>query len=224
MVGKSCARAGKVGLVVLTAILVLSLSSPATAGMRFRLGISYINGLSDLADQYEDNLETIVEEEVGVDLDLDADTIVIPIGLTLFPYYQWDFGLMLGPSIGPFMFIWEQVSYDDYRTGDSWDESYTHWQLPVSMNVGFVLGPEYPVSFYVRGGPSYHFAGGDFYEGSNLGVVGAIGLEIFNSRHFRLGLEAAYDSAEVEIENLRTHRNENIQASEFSFSLFFLFK
>jgi len=222
MVRRSCGWAGKVGFVALMAILVLSLSSPATAGMRFRLGISYISGLDDLVDQYEDNIKVKVDEGLPpwVDMDLDLDTTVIPVGLTLFPYYQWDFGLMVGPSIGPFMFMYAFYSVEPY--GD--EDTFYHWQLPVSANVGFVLGPDNPVSFYVRGGPSYHFGGGDFYEGSNLGVVGAIGLEIFNTRHFRLGLEAAYDSAEVDIEDSRTHRTEGIKAAEFSFSLFFLFK
>jgi len=76
----------------------------------------------------------------------------------------------------------------------------------------------------VRGGLSYHFAGGDYYDGSNLRFVGAVGLEFLDSSHFRMGLEAAYDSAEVDIDNLKTGGTEGIKAAEFSVGLFLLFK
>jgi len=75
--------------------------------MRFRLGISYVTGLNDLADLYEEGCEATVASKLplaSMDLDLDDDRH--PGWPTLFPYYQWDFGLLVGPSIGPFMFMY----------------------------------------------------------------------------------------------------------------------
>lgn len=191
------------GLVFLMfAVLAVLPANSAMANFRFRLAFTYVDGLSDLVDLYEDNLE----QEYGVTVD---DASIWPVGISLFPYYQWDNGLMAGAGIGPFILIY----------GDA-----DHWQLPVSANIGYVVGPDNPVSFYVRGGLSYHFADGDYYDDSNLGFVGAVGLEFLESSHFRMGLEAAYDSAEVDIENWRTGGTEGIKAAEFSVGLFLLFK
>ncbi|MBN1506052.1 MAG: hypothetical protein JW955_04355 [Sedimentisphaerales bacterium] len=204
--------AGKAVFVSFTAVLALSLGCPATAGVRYRVGLSYVDGLADLADQFEDNF--VVDEG---DPTVDLDTYVPPIGLTLFGYYQWDNGLIIGPAFGPFTFVLVEGLEDDHY----------YWQLPLSMNFGYVLAPDDPVSFYFRVGPSYHLANGSFVEEgnvSNLGVVAAIGLEFFQSEHFRMGVEAAYDSATVELTNERRGGTEEFRSSEFSFGLFFLFK
>ncbi len=203
----------KVSLAVLLLVVLATFSArPAQAdGMRFRLLFSYVSGLQDLADAYEEDIEIA---EAGPFTEVDVDTFVWPVGISLFPYYQWDSGLFLGAGIGPFIFFF----------GEGFEDDYFHWQVPVSFNVGYVFGPDEPVSFYVRGGPSYHFADGDFYEGSNVGVTGAVGLEFFKSSHAAMGVEAAYDSAEVDIENLRTGEDDGIKVNEFSASLFVMFK
>jgi hypothetical protein len=214
MGGEFCGWAGKAAFVSFAAVFVLSLSHPATADMRYRVAISYVDGLNDLADRFEDNL---VVEEVGASGTADVDTFIMPVGITLFPYYQWNNGFLVGPAIGPFTLVLvEGLEEDRY-----------YWQLPLSVNFGYVFAPDDPVSFYFRVGPSYHLANGRFVERSNvsnLGVVAAIGLEFFQSPHFRMGLEAAYDSATVEMTNERRGGTEEFKSSEFSFGLFFLFK
>lgn len=202
----------KPGLVFLMFVVLAALpANSAMAGFRFRLAFTYVDGLQDLADAYENNIEI---EESGAFTYVDVDTMVWPVGISLLPYYQWDNGMLLGVGVGPFI----------YGQFEGWDDDYTHWQVPVNLNIGYVVGPDNPVSFYVRGGPSYHFAGGDYYDGSSLGFVGAIGLELFDSSHFRMGLEAAYDTAEVDIDNLRTNGTDGIRVAEFSAGVFLLFK
>ena len=202
MAQRQCRWMSRAGFLLFTFVLLAGLcTSPAIAGFRFRLAFTYVDGFQDLVDQYEDNLE----REFGVNVD---DASIWPVGISLFPYYQWDNGIMAGAGIGPFIYIY----------GDA-----DHWQLPVSFNIGYVVGPDNPVSFYVRGGPSYHFADGDYHDGSNLGLVGAIGLEFLESSHFRMGVEAAYDSAEVDIDTWPSG-TKGIKAAEFSVGLFLLFK
>jgi hypothetical protein len=206
---------GKVSLMVgVAALLGVVPVQTADAGMRFRANVSYVSGMQDLLDQYEDNIEA----EYGLDFD---SSFLWPVGISIFPYYQWDNGLMLGGTVGPFMYIYGEVS--GYGGFEDIDETYTHWQIPLSATIGYVFNPEGAVSPYVRGGLSYHVAGGDFYEGSSIGPLGAVGVEFLKSDHFRIGIEAAYDGAEVDIEDYRTGHDKSIKAAEFSLGVFFQF-
>lgn len=194
-------------------VIVACLVDRAVAGdFRVRLQLSYVSGLEDLADQYEDNIEVAESEVFDI---VDVDTFVWPVGISLFPYYQWDNGLMVGAGIGPFMYLIAEGYVED---------DYDHWQVPLSACVGYVFGPDNPVSFYVRAGLSYHLADGDFYDGSNLGFIGAAGLEFLRRDNIILGVEAAYDSAEVDIDDLRNGGTEGIKAAEFSVGMFVTFK
>ena len=178
------------------------------AGMNYQLSLSYVDGFDDLADAYECSWEAERLDE-GYTY-ADADITVWPVGISFQPYYQWDSGLQVGAGVGPIMYFW----------GDDLD----HFQLPIRGLVGYVFNPSDPVSFYVRGGLSYHIASGDYVEGSNIGFVGGAGVELFKSDHAAIGIEAMYDSAEVDIEDYETGRDEGIKAAEFSLSLFFVFR
>jgi len=168
--------------------------------------------MDDIADLYEDNIE--VEEGRYFDY-VDVDTFVWPIGISGSGYYQWDNGLTLGAGIGPFM----------YLIAEGWaDDDYIHWQVPVNATVGYVLGPDEPVSLYVRAGPSYHVADGDYYDGSNVGVFGAVGIEFLKRDNVAFGVEAAYDSAEVDFDDLKRGGTKGIKAAEFSLGVFIMFK
>jgi hypothetical protein len=201
-------------LMLCGALCVVCLPAGTARGgdLRFRLQLSYVSGMQDLADQYEDNIE--IEEGEYFDY-VDVDTFVWPVGISASGYYQWDNGLMLGGGLGPFM----------YLIAEGWaEDDYVHWQLPVNATVGYVLGPNEPVSFYVRAGPSYHIASGDYYDGSNVGVFGAAGVEFLKRDNLAFGVEAAYDSAEVDIDDLETGGTKGIKAAEFSVGVFILFK
>jgi hypothetical protein len=205
-------RMAVLGLLFLVVGAIVAFPAGAARADEFwwRLQVNYINGVQDLADQYAANIEA-VEGGYGYDY-VEVDTLVIPVGISLFPYYQWDFGLMLGAGVGPFMYLWAEGS-----------ETYTHWQLPLSVSVGYVLFPKGPVSPYVRGGPSYHLAGGDFYDSSDIGFVAAVGVEFLKGDHFRFGVEAAYDSATVNIEQPEGG-TKGIKAAEFSAGAFIQFR
>jgi len=66
--------------------------------------------------------------------------------------------------------------------------------------------------------------GGDSYDSSDIGVMGAVGVEFLKGDHVRFGVEAAYDSAEVKNDNLRSGGTKGIKAAEFSVGLFVQFK
>jgi len=168
--------------------------------------------MDDLADQYEDNIE--VQESVFFDY-VEVDTYVWPVGLSASGYYQWDNGLMLGAGAGPFM----------YLLAEGWvQDDYVHWQVPVNATIGYVLWPDEPISLYVRGGPSCHLADGDYCDGSNVGFLGAVGAEFLKRDNLSFGVEAAYDGAEVDGDDLRTGGTKGIKAAEFSVGLFVVFK
>ncbi len=199
-------------LACLVCVLCLSVDAARAGDLRFRIHLSYVNGIYDLVDQYEDNIEA--EEGEYFDY-VDVDTFVWPVGISGSGYYQWDNGLTLGAGLGPFMYI----------IAESWaDDDYVHWQLPVNATVGYVLAPNEPVSVYVRAGPSYHIADGDYCDGSNVGIFGAVGVEFLKRDRIMFGVEAAYDTAEVDIENVRTGGTEGIKAGEFSLGVFIAFK
>ena len=192
-------------LCVLAVPAVLLTGSAIAGGMRWPIGISYVSGFEDVADQYEDNLQA---EGYWT-----SDTEILPVGISFQPYYQWDEGLRVGGGVGPIMMIY----------GDR-----DHFQLPLSVTAGYTFMPDGLVSPYVRGGLSYHVASGDYVEGSNLGFIGGVGIELLKSKNFALGLEATYDSAELDIET-RTPGggvgpNKGIKAAEFVVSLLLMFK
>jgi len=188
-------------------------SATAEGGLRFRLALSYVNGVYDLVDQYEDNIEY---EESDDWTETEVDSFVWPVGMSAGAYYQWENGLTVGAGIGPLMYI----------VAEGWGtvDDYYHWQIPLNATVGYVLGPNEPVSVYVRGGPSYHIAGGEYCDGSNIGLFGAVGIEFLKRKNVLLGVEAAYDTAEVDIDDLRKHDTKGIKAGEFSLGVFIVFK
>ncbi|MFC1603618.1 outer membrane beta-barrel protein [Planctomycetota bacterium] len=206
MVKEYCVKMKKTCfLLCMLAVLTMFMTGSAMAGgMRWPIGISYVNGFTDLADQYEDNLQADGYSTLSAD--------PFPVGISFQPYYQWDDGLRIGVGVGPIMII----------TGDV-----DHFQLPFSVTAGYTFMPDGPVSPYVKAGPSYHFASGDDYEGSNLGFVAGVGIEFLKSKKFAMGLEAVYDSAEVDIDDRTTRRDTTdtvgIKAAEFVVSLLFRF-
>jgi hypothetical protein len=103
-------------------------------------------------------------------------------------------------------------------TGDA-----TYWEVPLSITVGYTLFPDKAISPYVRVGPSYHVAGGDFYDSSDVGVLAAVGVEFLQNGHFRFGVEDAYDGATTNIEK-RTGGTRAFKTAEFSIGLFFQFR
>ena len=192
-------KTGLLGIMI-GAIVVGATGKASADEFWFRVQVSYLSGFSDLVDQYKDNIDADVSWSV-------------PVGISLFPHYQWDNGLQLGVGIGPAMII----------MGDA-----THWEVPLSLTLGYTLFPDKAISPYIRVGPSYHVAGGDFYDSSDLGVVAAVGVEFLQNEHFRFGVEGAYDSATTNIKTRNgpfggVEGTRGIKTAEFSIGLFFQF-
>ncbi|MCD6326826.1 hypothetical protein J7M28_04655, partial [bacterium] len=112
----------------------------------------------------------------------------IPCGLLLQPYVEFDYGIGIGASVGPAMFIWGVTEFSD---------------IPVGLDVRYT--PFYDASFtpYIRAGGRYHIAWGEFVENSRPGISGGLGLEIGRGETVGMALELSYDNAWVEIEKYR---------------------
>jgi len=194
-------------LCVLSLALAL-LSAPARADeWRVQIGLSYLNNFDDLVDRYEDNLDAELRA-AGFWVIRDDDTEGLPIGLSIHPYYQYDNGLRLGGGVGPAAIIYGDVD---------------HFQLPLCLDVGYTLAPSAPTTPYVRTGLSYHVADGDYVEDSKLGFIAGVGIELFRNKDLAFGVEAAYDSAETEIEIWGTRQTDDIKVAEFSIRGFIVF-
>ncbi len=192
----------------LCVLVVGCLGSTLDAGeMRYQINLSYVDGLNELGDVIEDSWE---QEQLDDGFAFaDADIEVWPVGVSLNPYYQWDSGFRVGPGIGPIVLVYGDVD---------------HFELPISLRVGYTLNPSASISPYVFAGPSYHIASGDYVDTSNLGIVVGGGVELIKRDHFVMGIEAAYDTAEVDMEDWSRREIRGIRTTEFSVGMFFLFK
>lgn len=161
-------------------VMGLFLIQPAAAGeWRIPFGLSYMGGASKFLDQVEDNLQYE---------GYTTDTFIWPVGLTVQPYYEYDFGLGVGFGVGPLVML----------AGDA-DATL----LPVNASIRFAFMPRAKLTPYVRTGLSYIVASGDYIEGSSPGFVGAVGMEFLRHKRVGVGVEIGYDSSVVEMEDPR---------------------
>jgi hypothetical protein len=153
--------------------LLLTRVAGASDNWRFPVGLSYVDGFSEVVSYYEDNH------------DVDAGGFV-PIGLSFTPYYQFDHGSRIGFDLGPAGLILGDVTY---------------WDVPIALTYGLTILPDASWSPYVRGGFKYHFVGGDDVQDSTPGLFGAVGVEFFRQKAVGLQFEVGYDSSEVTMED-----------------------
>jgi hypothetical protein len=170
---------------------------------RFPFGVSYINGVHDVEDQLEDNLRVS---------NYDVNTFEsLPVGLSFQPYYEFDSGLGLGLGFGPFIYVFGDADY---------------WDVPVNVCLRYAVLPKASITPYIRVGASDHIAGGDYYNRSNIGFIGAVGLEFMRNRAVNAGIEVGYDSSSVELEDLTTidpNDSVDIKPVGFTISVFAVF-
>ena len=93
----------------------------------FGVGVSYVTGISDVVDLYEDNYEA---ENPG-----DVDVVTIPIGVSFVGRYQADSGMMFHVGVGPAFII----------VGDA-----DHTEIPFSATIGYAFSPKGDSSAYAR--------------------------------------------------------------------------
>lgn len=159
----------------------------ARAGeFRFPVGLAYVHGISEAADELED-LYTSAGFTISDDFD-------VPISLVFSPYYEFDNGFGVGVDVGPFaVFLIET----DTATGTDDDISYV---VPIGAHVRYTFMRGEDFSPYLRAGVRYPIAGGDNIDSSTLGVFGSIGMELWQWRRVGMAFEAGIDTSKIELE------------------------
>jgi hypothetical protein len=167
-----------------------------TAGFHFPVGLTYSSGAYDVADKLLDAYEADWEAEYGVGID--TDRIIIPVGLTFNPYYEWKSGFGIGLDVGPTIFVAGSLEV----SGGGYDDEDTKFSyvIPVGASVRYTFLRDRNVSPYVRAGVRYPIAGGDNIDSSQVGPFGAIGVEFWRNRAIGMALEVGYDGSEVTVE------------------------
>ena len=153
-------------LSAITAIgMLLLFVLPLYAGeFRFPLGFTYLSGSGEISSQMEDNLRA---------KGYYVDTIEgLPIGISFQPYYEFDFGLGIGVGLGPIIATIGDASLLD---------------IPVNLSLRYAILPHLAITPYIRTGISSHIASGDYLESTNMGFVGAIGVEFMRNRAVSVG-------------------------------------
>lgn len=176
--------------------------TPATAGeWNFPLGFTFISGFNDITDLHEDNLNSSGYTTDSVD--------GLPIGLAFRPYYLTDFGLGFGVDIGPAMMIFGDVDF---------------FNLPVNVNMRYAFASTTAFSPYIRAGLSYNLASGDYVEDKSAGLIGAVGIEFLRNKRVHFGFEFAYDTSEIEFEDLSSaDGTDELRPCGFTASIFAVF-
>ncbi|MFQ5901459.1 MAG: hypothetical protein ACE5IH_07885 [Thermodesulfobacteriota bacterium] len=186
--------------IVLPIVGLFFSGSAKAADWRFPVGFTYISGIGDIADNYEDNLEAEGYWVISVD--------AIPIGISFHPYVQFDNGFRVGTGIGPAMLIYGDADF---------------FNIPINLNGGYTFFPSANTSPYVRGGIMYHIASGDYVEGTTPGFFGGIGVEFLRNRRVGFGIEIAYDTSEIELEKKVNNTTEDIQPIGLMVNIFAIF-
>lgn len=90
-------------IVVAAVFIFVGIGSAQADEWRSPVGVTYVSGIGDIVDQYEDNLHAdgfTTESADGV-----------PVGISFQPYYEFDSGLGMGIGIGPVMAIFGDVDF-----------------------------------------------------------------------------------------------------------------
>jgi hypothetical protein len=169
--------------VVLAMMVTLGLQPRVSAGQfHFNLGLNYVNGLNDLSDGLDD-----VYTAAGYDF----DSVVVPVGLTFEGYYEFDFGLGIGALLGPCTAIVTETTI-----GGS-TESDVSYIIPLGAEARYTFFRDKNVSPYIKAGVVFPIVGGDYLDSSEVGFIGAVGVEFWRTKAVGMGLEFAYDTSKV---------------------------
>ena len=167
--------------ITLGCIVTFGLHSNAQAGrFHFNLGLNYVDGINEVSDGLKDIYGAAYDED-----------IVVPVGLTLNPYYEFESGLGIGAVVGPASLIAIK------QVGGGTDTTDISYIVPVGAEVRYTLLRDKALSPYVKAGFRYPIAGGDNIDSSNVGFFGAAGVEFMHEKAVGFGLEVAYDTSEV---------------------------
>ncbi len=197
-------KRGLVFCIPLLMVILFVSSSAKAADWRFPLGPTFVSGIGDVVDIYEDNLQA--EGYLVTTID------PLPVGISFHPYAQFESGFGVGFAVGPLMII----------SGDR-----EFFDIPIGLDFRYTFIPTANTSPYIRAGGRYHAASGDYVEGTTPGFFGAFGVEFSRDKRVNMGIEISYDSSEIELEKKKqypyTSTRENIQPCELMFSIFVIF-
>ncbi len=165
-------------------------ASTVAGSFHFPVGLTYANGAYDVLDKVKESLEN-----EGFDVD---DSYVIPVGLTLNPYYEWDSGIGVGLSVGPTMFL---ASERNTWGGGGWDDSDVDlsFAIPVGGFVRYTFLRDRDFSPYIRAGVKYPITDGDYIENGQIGFSGGVGVDFFRTKKVQMMLEVGYDMCKVDV-------------------------
>jgi len=156
------------GLLAALGVAAAPLAQAATYDHAF--GLSYVSGVSDVGDFYDD-------EEF-------LDVTTIPIGLNYRFIINLDVGVRFDLGVGPLVLMFGSDA--DY------------WDVPLQATVGYNLFPNHKFRPYIRGGVSYHVMDGDLVEDdAGSGLFGAVGVEIGRRGRGSFFIEVSKDTAEA---------------------------
>ncbi len=157
--------------------LILATSASADE-WRFPVGPTFMSGFKKVYDFYKD-----VE---------DADSgLMIPVGISFTPYYEFTHGSMLGLEVGPISAVFME------ERGSSSSTSVKYWAVPLGFTYGFMFMPSASISPFAKVGVKYHIVGGDYIDKSTPGFYGGAGVEFLRNKMVGISVELGYDSSEV---------------------------
>jgi hypothetical protein len=169
-------------------------------GFHFPVGLTYSKGAQDTMNKLLDCYEWEWEDEYSTDIDMTR--VVIPIGLTFSPYYEWnvapEIGVGVGLSMGPTTVVIASLE-EGYGSGDSVDTK-ASCIIPVGMDARCTFFNKKDVSPYVRLGFRYPLAFGDNIDSSEPGVFVAAGVEFWRTKRIGMSVEVGYDDSVVTLE------------------------
>ncbi len=189
-----------VSSLVLTMLLLLPLPVQAHADdWLFSAGYSWLSGFYEIRSAYRQNAR---------DAGRGDDIYPLSIGVFFQAHRRITDRLRAGAGAGPFMLLIDDAN---------------HVQIPASLSAKFLFFPDAAYSPYVRAGLSWHYASGDYVSKSRPGVLAGAGMELLRKKRLRLGLEAAYDGARVDIERPYPEDARTIRPGALTLSVFALF-
>jgi len=197
------------GMVVLVGMPATIRGAEDETGLsgRIRVGLTYASGITEVGDEIEDYLES----RPGVEV----DRFEWPVGLTLSGGPEYSFGNAIGALGLELRFGPPIVSAVDLP-----DDTFVSVLLPLGGGLRYTFLPEGNVSPYLRVGLCYIVTAGDdeFIEDGEVGFDGAVGVEFLRAKRVGVGIEVAYNSAEVKV------ANKNVEAIGFNASVYASFK
>jgi hypothetical protein len=202
---------------LLAVFLGIGLPATARAGdFYFPLGVGFSSGHIDVFNKIEDTYRA-----AGFQV---HDSFLVPLGLSFNPYYEFDFGLGLGLSLGPTALYNVHQEFGGRPPGGGNDNDNFSYIIPVGADARYTFLRNRDISPYIRVGIRYPIAGGDnLSSNSQPGPYGGIGVEFLRTSRICYGVEFGYDASEVRVKSAFGGGTSRTTFSGFTGSLFVIF-